>query len=72
MIFMFLSNIYYLLDFKETSQKGLCHGPFETLFKEIDTCKNSGCHGNKAENYWKILKILLPDTIRPSITKLGL
>ena len=52
----------YLSDFDEISQKCSHH----------DSFKNSGCHGNKTENFLKSLKIFLSETIRPRATKFGM
>ena len=67
-----LGEIWYLSDFDEISQKFSCHGPLQNLLKKFDSFKNSGCHGNKTQNFLKSLKIFWSETIRLRATKFGM
>jgi hypothetical protein len=45
--------------FVETLQGCSLHKALPKLFKELNSIKNSGCHGNQKIFFTKILKILL-------------
>jgi len=55
-----------LAKFVETMQGRSLYETLPTLFKELNSMKNSGCHGNRID-FFKILKhVLIKKTTRPT------